>query len=89
MELLPDHPIRWIELHYFSTFSLELIFSIVMVMSGMMIMFIASLLNLRKMRSGWEKVANRMWRSQMYGATVLISAKQTAEEFTKTSNINQ
>lgn len=73
------------ELQYFSTYSMELVFSFIMVMSGMMIMFVASLLNLRKMRSGWEKMAKgeqdvdipNVW------CPVLTTAKQAAEEFTK------
>ncbi|MBC6490416.1 hypothetical protein BC349_05535 [Flavihumibacter stibioxidans] len=75
-----------ISLSQFSTYATELLFSIMMVMSGMMIMFIASLLNLRKMKKGWEAMAEgkREVKIPEVWCPVLTSAKEAAEKFIQT-----
>ncbi|MFN3998866.1 hypothetical protein [Algoriphagus sp.] len=71
------------ETSFFSEFSTELIFSVLMVMSGMMIMFIASLINLRKMKKGWEQMAQgqKNIRIPEVWCPVLTSAKEAAVQF--------
>lgn len=68
---------------HFSEFKTELLFSVLMVMSGMMIMFIASLLNLQKMKKGWEKMAAGEKNVEIpeVWCPVLTSAKEAAEQF--------
>lgn len=70
---------------YFTIYITELIFSILMVMSGMMIMFIASLINLQKMKKGWEKMAAGEKNVEIpeVWCPVLTSAKEAAEKFTQ------
>lgn len=76
---------------YFSNYSVELIFSVVMVMSGMMIMFIASLLNLKKMKSGWEAMAQgkKDVKIPEVWCPVLTSAKAAAEQLIENTNNQQ
>jgi hypothetical protein len=71
------------EISFLSVYKTELIFSVLMVMSGMMVMFIASLLNLRIMKRGWEQMArgDRNIKIPEVWYPVLTSAKEAAVQF--------
>lgn len=70
------------ELSYFQVYATELVFSLLTAMSGMMVMFTASLINLRKMKSGWEAMAQGKKDVQIpeVWCPVLTAAKDAAEQ---------
>ncbi|MCM8821811.1 MAG: hypothetical protein NC831_03230 [Candidatus Omnitrophica bacterium] len=70
------------EISYFGLYRMELLFSFVNVIGGMMIMFIASYLSLRKMKKGWEEMAEgkRSVKIPPVWCPVLTAAKDAAEQ---------